>query len=402
MQSWLARASARGTLKRAQASARDMTSTRSVVFPHFCSSFSSLPAATDNYCHSGAPACNSVPPRRPVSVFFAANRHRETVARALTTPSGQGGGSSGGGGGGGGRGGGGGPSTPVEKLDRWSTGGGGFLSSSKKDGKWKEAPPVGARAVTASQLPNPPQGGGGGPGTPTKQLDHWPTGGGGLLSPSKQDGMWKETPPGEKKAVTPTHLPTPLPTHPVSSTSTADYAAPPPPRAVKEDKATESMEGAKSTTPIAAARSEPRPCTVGVKSGSESFLTHSRSKGVWVAQQRRATDTKTFQVKVVRGGRLVGQRPPGFSLHPAPKPRKGALAKFSMTRAATNSIIWGLIGSLAVLVLTTMRMFSNVSFRLWSVFPTVNASPVPSSPALPSPRRPTVGPVTTPLTLSNA
>jgi len=84
--------------------------------------------------------------------------------------------------------------------------------------------------------------------------------------------------------------------------------------------------------------------------------------------QGRATGMKNFQVKVVRGGRLVGQRPPGFSLHPTPNPRKGALAKvakFSATRVVTRLMFWGIMSSLAMIVIVTIRMFSDIEFRRW-------------------------------------
>jgi hypothetical protein len=199
------------------------------------------------------------------------------------------------------------------------------------------------------------------------KFDRWSAGGGGFLSSSKQGGKWKEGPPvGKKVAPRPLAITSPLP-QPVSSTAAVDETEPPPPDV---DETMQDETGTKTTLSAAATMPASQPCTFGVKSGAESFLSRSRSKGAWVVGQGRAKGMKIFQVKVVRGGRLLGQRPPGFSLHPSPKTSKGALAKvakFSAKRAVTKLIIWGIIGSLAVLVIITIRMFSDIEFRRWYV-----------------------------------
>ena len=304
MQSWIARTSVHGALKHAKASAHSCAPGRATS--SWYSFSSSLPAATDMGRHPGSPSRRNIAQFRPSTVTPSAYRHRLTTARALSTPGGGGGGLSGGGAGG--------PSTPDAKLDRWSAGTSGFLSSSKQGGKWKEGPPV-----------------------------------------------------GKKVAPPPSPISSPLPP-PVSSSTTA------------VDETMQDKERTKTTLSAAETKPASQPCTFGVKSGAESFLNRSRSQGEWVVGQGRATGMKNFRVKVVRGGRLVGQRPPGFSLHPTPNPRKGALAKvakLSAIRVVTRLMFWGIISSLAMIVIITIRMFSDIEFRRWLDRPsTQNPSPV--------------------------
>lgn len=238
-------------------------------------------------------------------------------------------------------------------IDRY---GSGFLSSSKKGGEWNEGPPISRsrpeeQAPPASKAPERPTSTAhatgakpqDSPASTAPKADRWSSGG--FLSSSKTGGEWKEGAPAGRATVT-----------------AAKQEETP---AVAKESVAAAHPGKHRGEDAAPAPPEAPPTgTTGVKSGSSGgFLSSSRTGGTWVLPSNQS---KNFQIKMVRGGRMVGARPPGFTLEPHRKGKAKAPWFGAMMSASFKTVVlWGTFGGVLVLVLTTLCMFSDEGFREW-------------------------------------